>query len=286
MKKSLLTLGVILLFLGAWYCRFDILSIKSQMVQRFQYRNSGISVIWKRQGDYRFRCALPSDFDLTDSHPLAICFHGAGTDENFFSSASRDRNAQFLADSLLSAGYIVLTASARPYVSTWGAQNGLDAYVAAYNWLKSKHKIGPVVLVGISMGGMEALLTIAQHKIPDIRAAVLNVPACSLKSCYANPTFTRSINNAYNIDNPTNYATQTKLHDPILIPSSAYDVPMLIIAATEDREVIFTENTKQFFQHINGTSQLRVIVRKGGHNASIHAFMKPIMNFLYVHVRG
>jgi pimeloyl-ACP methyl ester carboxylesterase len=228
----------------------------------------------------------PSSYDPRIAYPLAICFHGNGSDENhFFDNA----NGKVVADALLAAGYIVLTAAYTPNSSTWGAQPGLDVYYQAYKFARDNYSIGPVVLYANSMGGIESLLTLAEKRIPGVVAWVGTSPTCNLAACYTEGAgqFTGVINTAYSISGG-NYATQTVGHDPMLKSGDAFrGVPMLFLAATDDTAVLKSSNTDLFSALVTPFAQtVTVVSTTGGHSFSFSPYTSQIVAFFNTYIAG
>ncbi len=203
------------------------------------------TVAWTSIGNTGIRVALPAGFDSRVPSPVLLAFHGNGSDETHFAS---NANGKAVADAFLNAGYVVVSAAYSPGVSTWGAQPGLDAYVDAYRYLRDRFTLGPVVLYGNSMGGLESLLTLAERRIPGIACWVGTVPGTNLAASHANAAFTGTIRTAYGIaGDGSDYTAKTSGHDPQLKPGYAFrGLPMWVLVATDDTAIVPADNWNQF----------------------------------------
>lgn len=224
------------------------------------------------------RIALPPTYDSRKPAPLAICFHGNGSDENHFAD---NANGLAVANALTAAGFIVASAGAG---STWGAQSALDAYYALYQYVRDNYAIGATVFYANSMGSIEALLSLAERRIPSIAAYAATSPTANLASVYVDGSatasseaqalgqgeFTTIINTAYGITGtaPTDYATLTAGHDPLLKTGSAFrGVPVKMYAATDDYQVLKDKNADPLIALIVPFSpDASVTAMTGGHS--------------------
>lgn len=245
--------------------------------------DQGASVMWTAAGNASFRVALPNTYDSRIPSKLAICFHGNGSDENHFAD---NANGKVVANALLDAGYIVLSCANSPNTSTWGSQAGLDAYVTAYNYVKARFAIGPVVFYANSMGSIESLLTLADSRIPGVVAWCGTSPTFSLLNNYNHINggfqFRATINTAYGITGvvPNDYATLTAGHDPaLMIGYSFRRVPMKVIVATDDVDVPKSENADLLQAAISPYATVNVTSTTGGHSFDFTPFAASIVSF-------
>lgn len=237
------------------------------------------TVAWTTIGTAGIRVALPPSYDSRRPAPVLIAFHGNGSDETHWAS---NTNGKAVHDAFLTAGYIVVSAAYTPGVSTWGAQPGLDAYVAAYQYVRDRYAIGPVVLYGNSMGGLESLLTLAERRIPAA-AWIGTVPATSLATAHASATFQATIRSAYGVaGDGANYAAQTAGHDPALLPGHAFrGLPMWVLIATDDTAVPPAQHWSALAPTIEpyAAEITRVDVTGGHSTASIEANTSAMVAF-------
>jgi hypothetical protein len=237
------------------------------------------SALWSGDGTNSWRIAFPTAYDSRIPSPVAICWHGNGSDARHFAT---NLNGRTVANALLAAGYIVISASYDANLSTWGAQPEIDANVAAYKYLKARYAIGPIVFYANSMGGIGSVLAITQGVLPRPRAWVGTSPAFSLLNNYSGSggagggNFTAVITTAYGISGG-NYSTVTAGHDPALInPENFRGVPMMIIAATDDVSVPYNLNGQLLINTVPGST---VTLTTGGHSFSFAPYTSQIVNY-------
>ena len=231
---------------------------------------------WTAIGNSSFRVVLPKGYDSRKPAPVVMLFHGNASDELTFASSA---NHIAVSNAFVEAGYIAVSAAYKPAASTWGATLGLDAYYAAYKYVRDRYSIGPVVLYGNSMGGAESLLTLAQRRIPAV-AWLGSVPVTNLATSYANATFTATIESAYGIaSGGADYAAKTAGHDPNLMSGAAFrGLPMWVLIATGDTDVPPAQNFDLFGATVSPyAAELVRIDAAGGHSASAIATNAPAM---------
>lgn len=237
----------------------------------------GPTVQWTASGAANIRVAMPTVFDSRKPVPVVLGFHGNGSNATHFGD---NANGYGVSNAFLAAGYAVVSADNNANVSTWGAQAGLDAYYLAYKYVRDNYPIGPLVLYGNSMGGMEALLSLAERRLPGVAALILTVPATNLAENYANALFTATITTAYGISG--DYATKTAGHDPTLLPMTAYrGVPIWALYASDDASVTPAANWQTFAPLITPYSpEVVTTVVTGGHStASIASNAAAMVTF-------
>jgi hypothetical protein len=230
-------------------------------------------------GTNDFRLNFPANYDSRFPAPVCIFFHGDGSTAAYCGTNS---NYILITNALTAAGYIVLSADYTANLATWGAQSGLNAYVAGYNYLKANYSIGPVVYFANSMGGIESLLCLEQNVLPRPRAWVGTSPTFSLYNNFygsggsGGGNFTAHITTAYNISGG-DYATQTAGHDPALLPVNDFlGVPMLVIAATDDVTCPYPLNGQLLINTVPGST---VTLTTGGHSFPVGPFTSQIVNY-------
>lgn len=237
--------------------------------------DAGFTAHWSGDGTQDYKLTLPAGYDSRRPVPLAILFHGNGSDENHFSSNS---NGKAIANALLSAGFAVLSCTYTANKSTWGSSASLDAYVAAYRYFRDRYALGAVCIYGNSMGALESLLAVADGRIPAIVAWAATHPATSLAAAYAG-AFTAVIKTAYGIaTDGADYPTKTAGHDPMLLPVNAFRrVPMLALYATDDTDVPPASHAVPFFARLVGSNAVVTETTTGGHSASVADFAPAVV---------
>lgn len=235
------------------------------------------TVVWTSLNGAGIRIAAPASFDSRRPIPVVFMFHGNGSNELHWAS---NTNGKAVADAFTAAGYIVVAAANTANVSTWGAQAGLDAYYSAYQYLKARYPLGPIVFYGNSMGGIESLLSLAERRIPGVVAWIGTVPTANLAENYANALFTATIKTAYGIAaDGSDYAAKTVDHDPMLKGGSAFrGVPMYALVATDDTSVTPSANWQSFAPLVTPYAKEVVTVNvTGGHSTTQIATKAPDM---------
>lgn len=225
-----------------------------------------------------FSIYIPSNYDSRMPNPLAICFHGNGTDETAWTS---NANMYLLQKALIAAGYIVLGVSNDANRTTWGNTVSTDAYYDAYLYMIDNYAIGNIVFYGNSMGCIESLNAIVESRIP-CNALALTSPAFSLIDNYNN-LFTDNIKTAYGIAaDGSDYAAKTAGRDPSLLPAIQFNgVPIWMAAATDDTSVYKAANADALYSLVNGYSVdlIKIDVSSGGHSFDLTPYLSAIVAF-------
>jgi hypothetical protein len=247
---------------------------------RTEIEGIGYTVHWSGDATQDFKLTLPANYDSRIPVPVCIMFHGNGSDEQHFAD---NANGKAAGNALLTAGYATITCTVTANKSTWGAQASLDAYAAAYKFVRERYALGPVVIYGNSMGGLESLLAIAKGAIPGVVAWGATHPACSLEANYNSASgFTSLIKTAYGISSDgSDYETKTAGYDPMRMEALEWGrMPMWVLYATDDTAVIPGDNAVQFIAKIGVYAKpLQVQTTTGGHSASVSSFMASLVAF-------
>jgi len=229
-----------------------------------------------------YRIYLPPNYDSRIPCPVAICFHGNGSDETQWSI---NGNYTLIQKSLVSAGYIVLTCSYTNH-SSWGIIGSTNAYYQAYLYVKNHYAISSVVFFANSMGGIESLNALSENLIPCV-AWVGTSPTYNLLDNYNGVInggiFKAVIQSAYGIaSDGSNYTAQTLGRDPSLMSPVAFRcIPMLIISAMDDASVSKVNNGDALAASVSNTSLLvqEVSVASGGHSFDVTPYITQIVAF-------
>jgi pimeloyl-ACP methyl ester carboxylesterase len=242
----------------------------------------GQTVHWTGDGASSFKLTLPESYDSRVSLPVAIMFHGNGSDENHFSD---NANGILASNALLGAGFGLITCTAAS-TTTWGAPVSIDAYVAAYRFFRDRYAIGPIVLYANSMGSLEALLAIKDGRLNGVLGLAMTHPAVSLASAYEDRFgigFNAAIRSAYGIAaDGSDYASKTEGRDPVLLDVADFrGVPMWMLYASDDASVNQAESAVALRAKLQAASSaITVQTTTGGHSASIAPFTAAIVSFL------
>lgn len=116
----------------------------------------------------RYVLMLPRDFDPAKTHDVLIALHGHGSDRWQFAKADRDecKGARNFARA---KEMIYVSPDYRAKTSWMGPKAEADM-IQIFQELRTKHKVGRIVLTGGSMGGSSALTFSALR--PDLVAGV------------------------------------------------------------------------------------------------------------------
>lgn len=161
---------------------------------------------------------------------LVIYFHGAG---ETVESIKDDPQKRPIFDMLESKGYIVAYSNA--HGEAWGNPDSVNDYKQLYTYLKAQYRFKDTVFLAQSMGGLPALNTIAEKKVPGKCLAGI-YPASNLVDLEASGQFD-SIHTAYPSGIPVN---------PV---DRHYKIPMLMWHSTADTVVPASTNTEQLIKH-------------------------------------
>lgn len=215
---------------GAYFGPLGVVQANSTVTPRAGIEGIAQTVTWTRLtnpgpkgGKFGIRVALPASYDPstvanTGGYPVVMCFHNNGGNETFF--ADNALNAP-ITNKLLAAGFIVASVGYDDTTS-WGEPGSLNSYAAGYRYLRDNFAIGDLVFYANSMGGIEALLTLAQDQIPGVLAYAATSPTANLAANYANTNdgFNTVINSAYGITATATTFTSAKSVSSITVDLS------------------------------------------------------------------
>lgn len=217
--------------------------------------------VWTDGDASSLRILVPADYDSRRPSPVAIVFHGNGSDETYWWS---NANMKAVAEALVAGGYIVVGAAATSN-TTWGNDDAIAAYDEAYEYVREHFNIGPVVFYANSMGGVESLNVLARDAIPGVMAWAGTVPTYDLAENYANALFTSVITSAYDSD----YAANSVGHDPNLMgPALFRGIPMWMLVATDDTSVTPSANGLAMSNDLADYNAITKVEVTGGHSTS------------------
>lgn len=182
---------------------------------------------------------LPAGWDMRRPLPLVIYAHGYGDvgDEVMGQPAAM----QSILREMINSGYMV----AAPNLGgsqNWGNPTSSDQLVLHYQYLRDNFPIGPIILIGHSMGGLATLTALRKRRIPGVVGWVGVEPVCSLRAMYdqnyANE-HAGTIRTAYGIaSDGSDYAAKTAGYDPMVSRAPEFrGVPMLMFASPGDSVV-------------------------------------------------
>ena len=115
--------------------------------------------------------------------PFLIYFHGAGSNGNFFESASVFFGIR---DKLIDAGWVCIESNGGPTNAegqqNWGNEESRTAYTLAFEWADGIHNLGQGAVLGRSMGGINGHYFGTRHPTiaPRVDAIIINSGVCNL----------------------------------------------------------------------------------------------------------
>ncbi len=211
------------------------------------------------------RIALPRDYDSRIPVPLVLYAHGSGQT----ATAPTSDGGGGIYRSLVTNGFAV--ASSDQHGINWGNQASVDDLVDLYRYILARHAVGPVILMGQSMGGLSSLLALAERRIPGVVGWLGVYPVTNLRSMF-DGGFTQQVRNAYSLANDGEYAAKTAGHDPNLMDAGAFrGVPMRFYASPADTLVPKATNTDLFAAKVATLApEATVITASGEHGDQSH----------------
>ncbi|AYN57885.1 esterase [Arthrobacter phage Faja] len=167
-----------------------------------------------------------------------------------------------------------MVVASRAHSDNWGNDASITDVVNAYNFMNAINPVSSVVLVGASMGGLDALLVAAKGSLPagKLKGVYLVDAVTDLSWAYTATAagtpnaFQSSINAAYGV---ASFAAIPAGHDPRnSFAASAYaGLRLRFFASTADTTVDKASNTDAFRTFISGTATESALVT---HNPSGH----------------
>jgi hypothetical protein len=239
------------------------------------------TVQWTGDGTQSWRIYLPVNYDSRIPSSLAICWHGNGSDETYWSAGS-DSNYPQIQKALVAAGYIVMSCCLNSSKYTWGNSASTNSYYQAYRYVRDNYAISGTVFFANSMGGIESLNALSENKIPCVAWAATS-PTFNLNNNYNNPAFMSLIKTAYGIaSDGSDYAAKTVGRDPALMDASAFrGLPMWFAAAMDDTAVSKTANADALAT-VAATASMsltEISVPSGGHTFNVSPYLSQIIAF-------
>jgi pimeloyl-ACP methyl ester carboxylesterase len=107
--------------------------------------------------------------------PLVIMLHGVGGNRRMLMN---DRIRSFT-QTLVDGGYLL--AASDGHGTAWGARPAQQDYRRLYRWVADHHRVGRVVLVSVSMGGITGLNLVADDAIPRLAGWIGVSPVTDLQ---------------------------------------------------------------------------------------------------------
>jgi len=162
----------------------------------------------------------------------------------------------------VNAGYIMAGCDASG--DAWGNRVSLDDYAVLYRYLRDQFNIGPIVLMGGSMGGLASLNILSERVIPNIVGAILTSPICSLDAIHL--IYNLSVNTAYGTPALGPLPAAAAGYDPLKKPGRVFrGVPMRFYASYGDAIAVRATNTDPFAALVAPYGEAGIVTTTGDH---------------------
>lgn len=165
--------------------------------------------------------------------PTVLYCHGAGADSRQFTRLGAWRE---LRGWLIRNGWMWIECTGGGRFG-WGNTASRQAYEAAVSIVGERAPLGPIVVLGRSMGGIVAhwLLTRSEVVAPLCSGAIINSGVQDLLAAYRSGLWTSSLEDAYGVRGERAFALATEGHDPMRFdPSRWSGTRVLQLVATQD----------------------------------------------------
>lgn len=234
---------------------------------------------WGTASGDGFRIGLPASYDSRQPCPVVILFHGNGSDESHWIT---NANGIAVDTALLNAGFMTIAAANTGATSTWGSDDGLAAYTAAYRYARDHYNVGAVCFYANSMGSIESLNALARDAIPGVAAWAGTSPTYDLAENHVNALFTATIDAAYGGD----FANMAIGHDPAKMDARLFrGIPMWMLIPTDDTSVTPAANGQALYAAVSQFVPTTKVEVTGGHStgqiagraADIAAWFKGVL---------
>lgn len=176
---------------------------------------------------------LPQGFDAAQQHDVIIALHGSGSNKSQYATSSPDE-CRATRDVAANHNMILICPDYRGTTSWMNAAAEADV-VQIINDLKSRYKIGKVIITGGSMGGTGALTFTALH--PDLIDGVCSVNGLANFVGYTSsnssllPQIEASFGGSY-AQVPAEYVKRSAANSP-----ASFTMPMSVTAGGADTVV-------------------------------------------------
>ena len=154
--------------------------------------HTAVGVTIDATGDF-ISYELPASYDSRIPSPLLIWSHGHGGSEQETNPETYAPPSALL-KALLDAGFIVACSNAGG--NLWGNDVARARTLALYRYMRDHYAIGPVILAGTSMGGLNSARLLADKTIPGVAGMMIFQPVLSLAGLLANLQANESTNGA------------------------------------------------------------------------------------------
>lgn len=178
-----------------------------------------------------------SDRDKSSpNRPLILYCHGAGGGPDQFTVRP---GWSGMRDWLIDNGWAWVECTGGG-LQPWGNTASRAAYRAAFDHADTVLDVGPVVVLGRSMGALVAYWLYTQEPTISARAdgLIVNSGVSDLAAAYASGQWTTEMHAAYDVADASGFAAASSGHDPILFPLNLWDgTAILQLVGTADTTV-------------------------------------------------
>jgi pimeloyl-ACP methyl ester carboxylesterase len=219
------------------------------------------------------RIVLPAQFDSRRPAPVIISCHGnTQTQDHMTLSTQRKTLVKYFTD----AGFIY--AASHMSGNQWGAQAAITDLVELWKYLRDHFPVGPLVILGESMGGLATMNAVHRAALPIAGVGIVD-GVMNLGWQYANGISgagvpdSDGIDAAYGISG--DYAAKTAGYDPALAdPRSYRGVPIKFGASPDDLRVPKANHADVLYSRISSIypDTTSLDVTSGGHTVDSHFF--------------
>lgn len=172
--------------------------------------------------------------------------------------------------------------SAGAGISTWGSAAARTSYEQAFTWMAGLVGIGPVVVLGRSMGGLAAYWLATQSAVVAPRTVGLIISSGVTDLAfryhrYAEPSKQSQMRAAYGAVDDADWDAKTVGYDPMLFPLSTWDGRKILqLVGTADTNVVPEANAYAIRSRWLGRPAMdELVVRQGGdHETSNGTFFE------------
>jgi hypothetical protein len=225
---------------------------------------------------------LPPNYNPQTESPWIIYDHGFG---QTISSIVSDPLHSWFVQSLAAAGFVVVASEYRN-ITCWGDMECAEDVANLQTLWRSRLNLSlqPFV-IGESMGGIVSWNAISHGTVKPLAVAGI-YPVCNLASMYAERALAPTIQTAYDVTSPSDYAAATRGFDPILTPPSTFaGIPIQMWASYSDRTVLRSQNEDPFANAINAAGgSVTIHTSRGDHGDPSNLDPPAIISFFSSHM--
>lgn len=176
--------------------------------------------------------------------PLVIMLHGVGGNRRMLVA---DRILPFT-QALVDRGYLLAASDA--HGTAWGARPAQRDYRRLYRWVADHYRVGRVVLVSVSMGGVTGLNLVADDAIPRVAGWIGVSPVTDLHWASQDAHLSGSVADALG-------PGAVQRLDPMRIGPRRFTGERMVIFTTGDDTVVPDVHARRFAEHAAPWTRVR-----------------------------